>query len=84
MRTFAHVAFATDQQTTVPQKTVGALQMDFQLTRLDVVEKNGKQKPSSLPICGCDTCFIWIPIIQTVSYVDYLLAQIESKQMMGL
>lgn len=35
---FAHVAF-TDQQTTVPQKTVGALQMEFQLTRLDVVEK---------------------------------------------
>lgn len=35
---FAHLAFS-DQETTVPQKTVGALQMEFQLTRLDVVEK---------------------------------------------
>jgi len=35
---FAHLTF-TDQQNTVPQKTVGALQMEFQLTRLDVVEK---------------------------------------------
>ena len=35
---YAQLAF-TDQEKTVPQQTVGALQMEFQLTRLDVVEK---------------------------------------------
>ena len=42
---FAHLGF-TDQQTTVPQKTVGALQMEFKLTRLDVVEKT-EEAPKS-------------------------------------
>ena len=46
---FAHLAF-TDQQTTVPQKSVGALQMEFQLTCVWMLLKNGKSH--SLPICG--------------------------------
>ena len=35
---FAHLIF-TDQKTSVPQKTVGDLQMEFQLTRIDNIEK---------------------------------------------
>ena len=35
---YAYLSF-TDQATNVPSVTVGALQMDFQLTRLDLVKK---------------------------------------------
>ena len=47
--------------------------MEFQLTRLDVVEKTERVIHYQFAD-GNALSFIWIPIIQTVRYIDYLLA----------
>ena len=70
---FAHLAF-TDQQTTVPQKTVGALQMEFQLTRLDVVEKTERAIRYQFADGNALTFHLDPYHPNCVRYVDYLLA----------
>ena len=70
---FAHLAF-TDQQTTVPQKTVGALQMEFQLTRLDVVEKTERVIRYQFADGNALTFHLDPYHPNCVRYVDYLLA----------
>ena len=68
---FAHLAF-TDQETTVPQKTVGALQMDFQLTRLDVVEKTERAIRYQFADNSALTFHLDPYHKDCVRYVDYL------------
>ncbi|MFR6445149.1 MAG: glycosyl transferase family 1, partial [Streptococcus sp.] len=70
---FAHLAFS-DQQTTVPQKTVGALQMEFQLTRLDVVEKTEEAIRYQLADRNALTFHLDPYHPDCVRYVDYLLS----------
>lgn len=70
---FAHVAF-TDQQTTVPQKTVGALQMEFQLTRLDVVEKTKEAIHYQFADRNAQIFHLDPYHPNCVRYVDYLLS----------
>ena len=68
---FAHLAF-TDQETTVPQKTVGALQMDFQLTRLDVSEKTERAIRYQFADNSALTFHLDPYHKDCVRYVDYL------------
>lgn len=70
---FAHLGF-TDQQTTVPQKTVGALQMEFQLTRLDVVEKTEEAIRYQFADNSALTFHLDPYHPDCVRYVDYLLS----------
>ena len=70
---FSHLAF-TDQQTTVPQKTVGALQMESQLTRLDVVEKTERAIRYQFADGNSLTFYLDPYHPNCVRYVDYLLA----------
>ena len=70
---FAHLGF-TDQQTTVPQKTVGALQMEFQLTRLDVVEKTEEAIRYQFADRNALTFHLDPYHPDCVRYVDYLLS----------
>lgn len=70
---FAHLAFS-DQQTTVPQKTVGALQMEFQLTRLDVVEKTEEAIRYQFADRNALSFHLDPYHPNCVRYVDYLLS----------
>jgi len=70
---FAHLTF-TDQQTTVPQKSVGALQMEFQLTRLDVVEKTERVIRYQFADGNALSFHLDPYHPNCVRYVDYLLA----------
>lgn len=70
---FAHLGF-TDQETTVPQKTVGALQMEFQLTRLDVVENTEEAIRYQFADGNALTFHLAPYHPDCVRYVDYLLS----------
>ena len=70
---FAHLIF-TDQKTSVPQKTVGDLQMEFQLTRLDTIEKTEGAIRYQFADKNELTFYLDPYHPDCVRYVDYLLA----------
>ena len=70
---FAHLTF-TDQKTSVPQKTVGDLQMEFQLTRLDTIEKTEGAIRYQFADKNELTFHLDPYHPDCVRYVDYLLA----------
>ena len=70
---FAHLTF-TDQKTSVPQKTVGDLQMEFQLTRLDTIEKTEGAIRYQFADKNELTFHLDPYHSDCVRYVDYLLA----------
>ena len=70
---FAHLTF-TDQKTSVPQKTVGDLQMEFQLTRLDTIEKTEGAIRYQFADKNELTFYLDPYHPDCVRYVDYLLA----------
>ena len=70
---FAHLTF-TDQKTSVPQKTVGDLQMEFQLTRLDTIEKTEGAIHYQFADKNELTFHLDPYHPDCVRYVDYLLA----------
>ena len=70
---FAHLTF-TDQKTSVPQKTVGDLQMEFQLTRIDTIEKTEGAIRYQFADKNELTFHLDPYHPDCVRYVDYLLA----------
>lgn len=69
---YAYLSF-TDQATNVPSVTVGALQMDFQLTRLDLVKKTETEAHYQLSN-NQSLVFTLDPYHRDcVRYVDYLV-----------
>ena len=70
---FAHLTF-TDQKTSVPQKTVGDLQTEFQLTRLDTIEKTEGAIRYQFADKNELTFHLDPYHPDCVRYVDYLLA----------
>lgn len=69
---YAQLAF-TDQEKTVPQQTVGALQMALQLTRLDIIEQSEEKICYQLADNNVLVFHLDPYHPDCVRYVDYLL-----------
>lgn len=69
---YAQLAF-TDQEKTVPQQTVGALQMALQLTRLDIIEQSEEKICYQLADNNVLAFHLDPYHPDCVRYVDYLL-----------
>jgi len=69
---YAQLAF-TDQKKTVPQQTVGALQMALQLTRLDIIEQSEEKICYQLADNNVLVFHLDPYHPDCVRYVDYLL-----------
>jgi accessory Sec system glycosylation protein GtfA len=76
---YAQLAF-TDQEKTVPQQTVGALQMALQLTRLDIIEQSEEKICYQLADDNVLVFHLDPYHPDCVRYVDYLLGTMIIKR----